>query len=429
MVDAENARKIPDSFFEALAPGAEPRDLIAVLQKGLHTLTESTGRNADLERLLNLVIARAAEDRLSHRVKSQKAYFISQRLREQMALDRRQDRLTGSAAALNRVLAQAMKATPRRVRKALFDTGAYLRQNPDVAAAGVDPLKHYLTSGAQEGRAPGDLLAQGNDHLPFTLAALCQSTTPCFSEELPSSVRAEALRLMQASRPRISVVIPSWNRAHVVTDAVSSALLQSLAALEVIVVDDGSTDGTAALLEARFAEACAAGALVVLRRPHGGVSTARNAGLDQARGDIIAYLDSDNSWEPDHLLFACAGLLLDPEADCAYTALCRHNISDGWSDILFRPYDRTALERDNYIDLNSFVHHRHLFETHGGFDTALTRLVDWDLILRYTAGTPPAALAVVTGHYVLEKDMLGNITATEDAAPNVARIRAKQGRA
>ncbi|MEH6645921.1 glycosyltransferase family 2 protein [Sulfitobacter sp.] len=371
-------------LIEALEHDRTTGDFVATLQHGLHGLARDSAAGTDLERLLNLLIVGVCQDRLTHRIKSQKAYFISQRLREQMALERQTGRLKTSAL-------RALRSVVRRIR----------------------------------GKSPGTPVVT-RARLPFTLAALRRSTSPFFSEELPSCVRDEALRLMHATRPRISVVIPSWNRAHVLADAVTSALLQSLAALEVIVVDDGSTDGTADLIEARFAEACAAGTLRVLRCAHGGVSAARNAGLEAAHGDIIAYLDSDNSWESDHLLYACAALLSVPGATCAYTALCRHNISDGWSDILFHSYDRTKLEQENFIDLNSFIHHRSLFETHSGFDTALSRLVDWDLILRYTANRPPAALAVVTGHYVLERDLLRNITATQAPEPNVARIKAKQ---
>ncbi|WP_375554422.1 glycosyltransferase family A protein [Roseovarius mucosus] len=223
------------------------------------------------------------------------------------------------------------------------------------------------------------------------------------------------------------MILPTWNRAHTVVTAVASALLQSYAPKEVIVIDDGSRDATLELLQQRFPEPVAAGRLVLLGQENAGVSAARNAGLARAQGDVVAYLDSDNYWEADHLLYAVGGLLAVPGAQSAYTAICRHNLSQGWSDVLFQSFDRPALTEENFIDLNSFVHWRALVETLGGFDTALTRLVDWDLILRYTALSDPVALPVITGHHVVDSLGLDNISTREALGPNLAHIRAKQG--
>ena len=96
---------------------------------------------------------------------------------------------------------------------------------------------------------------------------------------------------------RLSVVIPTWNRAGLVGDAVESALSQEGGDLEVIVVDDGSTDGTAEIIELRF------GKSVKLLRiaTRSGVGAARNEGVCQATGDLLAFLDSDDLWLPGKL--------------------------------------------------------------------------------------------------------------------------------
>ena len=91
---------------------------------------------------------------------------------------------------------------------------------------------------------------------------------------------------------KVSVIIPTYNRADMVGAAVRSALGQSHAPHEVIVVDDGSTDGTAWVL-AEFGAR-----IVVIRQANGGVSAARNAGIARASGDVVAFLDSDDTWEP-----------------------------------------------------------------------------------------------------------------------------------
>jgi len=99
------------------------------------------------------------------------------------------------------------------------------------------------------------------------------------------------------SHRRLSVVIPTWNRAGLVCEAVESALGQVGGELEVIVVDDGSNDGTAEVLERRFGKA-----IKLLRMAtRSGVGAARNEGVWQATGDLLAFLDSDDLWLPGKL--------------------------------------------------------------------------------------------------------------------------------
>jgi glycosyltransferase involved in cell wall biosynthesis len=95
--------------------------------------------------------------------------------------------------------------------------------------------------------------------------------------------------------PRVSVIIPSFNRAHCIAGSVESVLAQSFRDLEVIVVDDGSTDDTQEIL-ARFGNR-----IRVIRQDNGGVSAARNAGIRVARADWIAFQDSDDTWHPEKL--------------------------------------------------------------------------------------------------------------------------------
>lgn len=112
----------------------------------------------------------------------------------------------------------------------------------------------------------------------------------------------------------ISVIIPAYNAEASIAEAVESALLQTYAPLEVIVVDDGSTDGTARLVENRF------GSSVVLHRQrNGGASTARNAGMRLAKGDILAFLDADDLWLPMKLDAQMSALAQFPTADVCYT--------------------------------------------------------------------------------------------------------------
>ena len=108
---------------------------------------------------------------------------------------------------------------------------------------------------------------------------------------------------------RISVVIPTYNRAHIVTRAVESALAQSRAPDEIIVVDDGSTDDTAGALR-RFADR-----IRYITQRNAGVSEARNRGVREASCEWIAFLDSDDEWMPDKLATQVAGLVAHPTAN------------------------------------------------------------------------------------------------------------------
>lgn len=96
--------------------------------------------------------------------------------------------------------------------------------------------------------------------------------------------------------PMFSVVIPSYNRKKLVQDAVRSVIDQSFGDFEVLVVDDGSLDGTAEALLTSFGDA-----VRVVRQANAGVSAARNRGVSEAQGRYIAYLDSDDVWATDKL--------------------------------------------------------------------------------------------------------------------------------
>ena len=99
-------------------------------------------------------------------------------------------------------------------------------------------------------------------------------------------------------KDKISVVIPTYNRAQTIMRAINSVLSQTLPAFEILVVDDGSSDGTKELLQAHgfFNKKTKALAKKYLVKENSGVSSARNLGIKNANGDFIAFLDSDDAW-------------------------------------------------------------------------------------------------------------------------------------
>ena len=110
----------------------------------------------------------------------------------------------------------------------------------------------------------------------------------------------------------ISVIIPAYNARRYLAEAVGSVLAQSRPATEVIVADDGSTDGTAAELD-RF------GARITrLRRDHGGAAAARNAGIQISKGQFIAFLDADDVWLPEKLAVQMQAFAADPNLDLVF---------------------------------------------------------------------------------------------------------------
>ncbi len=113
----------------------------------------------------------------------------------------------------------------------------------------------------------------------------------------------------------ISVVIPAYNAAAFIGDTIDSALRQTLAPLEVIVIDDGSRDDTAAVAERHGAR--------VIRQANGGVTVARNTGIAASKGEWIALLDHDDVWEPQKLARQANAIALHPAASCVATDFVR----------------------------------------------------------------------------------------------------------
>jgi len=266
----------------------------------------------------------------------------------------------------------------------LFDTKWYLEANPDVAAAGVNPLLHFLRHGAREGRRPNGRIDSG-----AALAPSAQIASPhgrstqhkSFDHEAAgnfiAAVRAtggHAALLRQ--RPLISIILPTRDRAALLPTAIGSIKAQTYDHWELLIVDDGSGDETPALVGGLLADP----RIRLLRTAGEGVAAARNAAMAEAKGQFFAYLDSDNSWRPEFLEIA-ASHLLELNLDLVYSAL---ETNDGWrTRYVGAEFDYTALSRRNFIDINVTLHRRALYDMRGGCDRTLSRMSDWDLILRY----------------------------------------------
>lgn len=146
------------------------------------------------------------------------------------------------------------------------------------------------------------------------------------------------------SQELVSVVVPTYNRAYCVARALDSALAQTHSRVEVLVVDDGSSDGTAELIRTRYAGEAR---LRYLVQKNQGVSVARNTGLLAAQGDFIGLLDSDDYWHPWKLEAQLAAFRRFPEAGMVWTDMEAIN-PDGQ---VFNPlYLRTMYDAYRYFE-------------------------------------------------------------------------------
>ena len=179
----------------------------------------------------------------------------------------------------------------------------------------------------------------------------------------------------------VSAVIPVYNRTHCIARAIDSVLRQSLPVSELLIIDDGSTETLGESLGALAERVC-----VVRHENNLGAAAARNTGIREAHGEFVAFLDSDDTWEPYKLErqlafmqqrgldFCCTGFnIIDQGATSARPA--------------WRPYPET-LNLDHLVwgcfvaPGSTFVARRTLLETCGGYDTRFLRFEDWDLMLR-----------------------------------------------
>ncbi|MCL6640281.1 MAG: glycosyltransferase [Candidatus Rokubacteria bacterium] len=189
-------------------------------------------------------------------------------------------------------------------------------------------------------------------------------------------------------RPLISVVIPAYNVEAYVGAAIESVLRQTYGHYEVVVVDDGSTDGTAAAVR-RYGSR-----VRYVHRPNGGLAAARNTGLDHSTGEIVVFLDADDLLLPEALEAQAAVFADDPGVGVVY-AWARYVDQDGalLDDAMRTAPGAVTLRRillgGNSVLFSLAAVRRVVFERVGRFDETLRQSEDWDMILRMlVAGVP-----------------------------------------
>lgn len=217
-----------------------------------------------------------------------------------------------------------------------------------------------------------------------------------------------------------SVIMPTYNRAFCIATAVDALLNQTYQNFELIIVDDGSTDATAELLKSKYDAELKSGKIVFLpQEKNAGVCAARNKGLEAAKYEWIAYADTDNCPRPNFLEIFEKGIR-ENNAECFNAKIfCTSS-----GEIIGEKTKYKKLLQGNQIDLGAFVHSKRLYDTLGGFDTSLTRYVDWDLVLTYTKKNPSVFLNEIVLDYN-DSDDFQRITNSVKNVENFKKIRRK----
>lgn len=177
---------------------------------------------------------------------------------------------------------------------------------------------------------------------------------------------------MDTSPPLVSVIVPVWNGERFLAAALDSIVAPPAARVEVIVVDDGSSDGSGFIAAGREP------LVRTVRQEHGGLPGARNRGLAEAQGSRIAFLDADDLWSADKLAVQLQALERRPDVEVVLGRTRRMwaTAPDG------EPGQTTLGEPELALSFGSALVRRAVFDRVGRFDESFTHCDDWDWFMR-----------------------------------------------
>jgi glycosyltransferase involved in cell wall biosynthesis len=241
----------------------------------------------------------------------------------------------------------------------------------------------------------------------------------------------------------VSVIIPTYNRAHIIQRCIDSALSQTYPNLEIVVVDDGSKDNTKEIIDTHYSDNPKVN---YFSKQNGGVSSARNLGLSVAKGEFVAFLDSDDFWMPEKIDLQVKCLQKHPDVGLVWTeffacdlqgkviherylrkmygayrffptpmnifskqftlnTLIPNKAAEAMFYYVGHIYSPMAL--GNLVHTSTVVIRKHLIDKAGGFDETFSVAEDYDLYLRISALTEAAFIdEPLMGYCINEDDAL-----------------------
>jgi glycosyltransferase involved in cell wall biosynthesis len=227
--------------------------------------------------------------------------------------------------------------------------------------------------------------------------------------------------------PLVTVVCPAYNCDRFIEPALESVLSQSYRPIEIIVVDDGSTDSTPEVVQS-FRE------VRYIRQSNQGPSAARNVGIVSALGEYIAFLDLDDLWTPEKLNIQLTGLLAYPKAGLSFGDMRLFWTNDSEELTMFQKYRLTTeyfghenvvnnavakLIRCNFIPTSSVVARKSALTKAGNFDEQFRKAEDWDMWLRIAMRQP-----IIYSTKLLTLKRLHDVNVSRDSeGMNVASVQ------
>ena len=197
-------------------------------------------------------------------------------------------------------------------------------------------------------------------------------------------------------KPLVSIIMPIYNDEDLIENSINSVLQQTYTNWELIIINDGSTDNSANLLNSFSSNKIK----IISYDEHKGRSYARNVGLKKSLGKYIMYLNSENEWDSKYIETMLGAFMELPEADAVYSGqLLYKDSSTHPFAVCFGSYNKPLLHNRNFIDISGLCHKNYVYTEIGDFDENLSQLEDWDYILRISNNFKMYSVPVLLSKY------------------------------
>jgi glycosyltransferase involved in cell wall biosynthesis len=236
--------------------------------------------------------------------------------------------------------------------------------------------------------------------LSFPRSAYLNGPIP-LSPRIPAQTTA-AQTLASIGLPTVSVVIPTYNALKFLPQTIASVMAQTFQDFELLLIDDGSSDGTADWV-AHYNQSTDGHKIQFFQQQRGGVSAARNLGIQNAQGEFVAFLDADDLWVPTKLSQQVNYLNQHPRVGLVHGAIALMDEAGTLTGrVLSSKPIASSLPRlltQNAVACQTVLVRRSCFEQTGRFDSQADTVEDWDLWMRVARFYPIVGLPEVLAHY------------------------------